>query len=345
VFHRAGAVVSPDALLALQRAVGNREVVTALASSATSQLRNSAEPLVQRDMWKEEGDALLAATRNAAQIDYATKVVDVDLPLPKLFSSVKQKLDTGQGAAAKAELLAGRVESTDMLPSDTDARNEIIGRSSGAGTSIMALPPDVQTFLVALFHLIEKNHSTTKLNELDLYHGHMFMNDVAKELGIIFHAKELAEEMSGAPFTKANTTVPATPFSNTEPAFLERNFMWVMSTNALWLLGDKDRTSKFSRISEGMSDSTIPSWERYALLKKKNNDSGLSDEEETELYSLFETYGDHKVIGQQMAAGTVKAQALGEELLDVNYFANTQGAPLFFRGGQDAPANPSSYNS
>jgi hypothetical protein len=171
---------------------------------------------------------------------------------------------------------------------------------------------------------------------MDLFHGHVFMNAQHKELGIIFHAKEYPTEQAvgNSPFKSTPTTSTPQPFSTSDASFQERNFMWLMSRNSLWMLGsDKDRATGFASLMGGPTEEKLKAWMRIKEIDKKGVDA--TDEESDEQLDLYGQIDSDTF--QQMKTGTVESRFFGEELLDVNYFKTVPGQPLFFRGGQNAP--------
>lgn len=139
--------------------------------------------------------------------------------------------------------------------------------ASGEGGYAMNVNlPGVHEFMAELFEVIKASHRGTQTNELDLFHGHVVPNAASKDLAIIFHAKEYPREelepggFKEEVFAKAGIVRPGRGrFGVGDPAMTERNFLWLLSENKIWVLSDPNRTGpapdpKFAQLLQGSDE-------------------------------------------------------------------------------------------
>lgn len=122
----------------------------------------------------------------------------------------------------------------------------------------------VGSFFASLFHIMQLSSCTNiELTGWDLYHGHMFMhainkteletenqNEIECELGILFHAKEFPMEYRASNYSPVypighpkgggdKDPRMGTKISTEDVDFHLRNYIWLYSTNKLYLLDPK----------------------------------------------------------------------------------------------------------
>jgi hypothetical protein len=181
---------------------------------------------------------------------------------------------------------------TPVQMSGTQTQEKVL-RAMGAGEGEYAfdLPSlSLTEFLAGMFEGIAKHHPVTKLYERDLFHGHVVPNEATRDVVIVFHAKEYpAGQLST--FTEqryrdAGLLTANGSFPDTATDMAERNFLWTLRTNRVFLLADPDRT-------------------------KSTADPAFTN--------LITPLG--KALDQDAKrAGTVQERHFGQELFAVNYF-------------------------
>ena len=108
------------------------------------------------------------------------------------------------------------------------------------------------SFFASLFYAIQLGSCTSvELATWDLFHGHMFIHVHEKtsvaDIGILFHAKEFPKEYRSSPFTPllevghekrggAKDPRTGTKCSINDHDYSLRNYLWLQSTNTLYLL-------------------------------------------------------------------------------------------------------------
>lgn len=175
----------------------------------------------------------------------------------------------------------------------------------GTGDYAFDLPTlQLNQFVAGLFKEIAAKHPATKINERDLFHGHVIPNEAARDIVIVFHAKEYPVEEFGT--GKQNMyrglnllTSGVADFATSGPVMDERNFVWTLSTNKVFLLTDPGRVK-----------TPDPEFAKLMLDKHGGAPSSLTAKQ----------------------AGTVQECNFGTELFVANYF------PTHLQGGDDQQA-------
>ena len=165
--------------------------------------------------------------------------------------------------------------------------------SGGGDRAFDVQIPGVHEFMANLFVLITTYHPTTHIDELDLFHGHVVPTEDPRDLTILFHAKEYPDDDQYLSEHQTTRAKDKGIIRDTTPKFLpsasvmsERNFLWVLSTNTLWLVGDPG-----------------------------HNGPGANPE----FASLTAPHGS-PVTKLTTLTGTVVESNLGKDLMNVNYF-------------------------
>ena len=276
----------PDALTpVLARAVGARRGVA----------------LLQRHAGKATAEDLLKATRGSSTPapGFARRLCDGP-KLPDVLTTIWQVIENDSAPVreivleALYEHMTPRQSLALANPGAPNAERVLRNWASGEGAYAFDLPlAGLHDFMAQLFVLITQHHPSTAINELDLFHGHVVPTESPRDLVVLFHAKELPQEMVSSHqqvmWKDAGVLNPRTPtFSRTEVAMRERNFLWALSTNSLWLLTDPGRTGPGADA-------------RFA--------------------TLIAPEGQMSELGaQQKVFGTVTESSFGQDLMNVNYF-------------------------
>ena len=165
---------------------------------------------------------------------YARTLPPVPAPVPAALKEVQSLLQITDIAALLEHLL-----------SDEKVTAALHLRYLSGPLDDLRQPRDanVSAFLADLFHHIVKHHKSTRLAGWDLFHAHLFVN--GSELGLLFHAHEYPEEYTAMRRIHAVGSTEAggtrdprigTELTVSDPAYTERNFLWLRSTNTITLL-------------------------------------------------------------------------------------------------------------
>lgn len=178
------------------------------------------------------------------------------------------------------------------------------GMVSGNGSYPFDLPDGIAGFMEKLFETIKTAQAGIEFSERDLFHGHIVAHESNRDILVLFHAKEYPDQMLNhyqrKRYTDAGLWTDNRAFGDAK-SMDERNFLWTLRTNKVFLLTDPARTG-------AKADPN------FAELIRRDNEPLDSD---------------GKVLG------TVYENYFGTELLGVNYFPKHVKDPLFFapRGG------------
>lgn len=128
-------------------------------------------------------------------------------------------------------------------PANDTARQQRVFRNMASGNGELAFDLtslQLDAYLTDMFTGIAGNHAATKINERDLFHGHIVPNEANRDVAIIFHAKEYPDEEFGARgnmYQQLNLASPGLAnFNLASPLMPERNFVWTLSTNKIFLI-------------------------------------------------------------------------------------------------------------
>lgn len=266
--------------------------------------RGPAGPLLQRHAGKAAAEDLLNATRTTSTTTppFARKLCDGP-KLPDVLSIIGQAIEADTETAVRDivfDALRSKMALRQSLTfakavqSPPDAERILRNWASGTGTYAFDIAlPGLHDFMAQLFVLIATHHPGTAINELDLFHGHVVPTESPRDLVVLFHAKELPEEMVSAyqrpMWTKAGILDPKTPtFKQSSAVMHERNFLWALSTNSIWLLADPARAGAGA---------------------------------DPKFATLIAPEGQMSQLGaQQKQFGTVTESSFGQDLMNVNYF-------------------------
>ncbi|MGH3937958.1 MAG: hypothetical protein ACRDTG_04870 [Pseudonocardiaceae bacterium] len=246
---------------------------------------------------------LLQQLKIGKEPSYARKLFEAP-ELPSLLRQLQQSINQGRNnlvADLTKELIKPKLSLIEKfeLPVDSPvAQMAFRDMASGAGDYAGNLEDsDFNLFLLKLFNEIIDKHRQTEATVLDLFHGHIVVNESQRDVCIIFHSKEWPIEELPPKSEKYKSWVnfglaPDTPkeFSLKGKEMDERNFLWTLHSNCMWLLSDSNRRDENSRDSG------------FALLLPSPGDDVAS------------------LTPWQWYAGTVQEQNFGTELLGVNYF-------------------------
>lgn len=279
--------------------MGPDGLASVLARAVDARARGVA--LLQRHAGKATAQDLLKATRgdSSPAPGYARRLCDGP-KLPDVLSTIWQVIDNDSAPVreivleALYEHMTPRHSLAFTGPVAANAERVLRNWASGEGGYAFDVPlPGLHDFMARLFVLITQHHPGTAINELDLFHGHVVPTESPRDLVVLFHAKELPEEMVSSSqrgmWTSAGVLRPGTPtFKRTEAAMRERNFLWALSTNSLWLLTDPGRTGP----------GADPSFATLIAPEGRMSELGA----------------------QQKVFGTVTESSFGQDLMNVNYF-------------------------
>jgi hypothetical protein len=128
-----------------------------------------------------------------------------------------------------------------------------------------------------------------------LFHGHVVPNEAGRDVVIVFQAKEYptgtVNDFRMDQYTKQGLLTPGmAKFSLGDTVMNQRNFIWTLKTNRVFLLNGAIRR-------------TDPNSDFYKLMIDINN-------------------GSIPLTGDDVRAGTVQEKVFGRELFSVNYFPN-----------------------
>ena len=192
----------------------------------------------------------------------------------------------------------------DYRRSGKDTDQTFRGMVSGNGSYPFDLPDGIAGIMEKLFEMIKATQAGIEFSERDLFHGHIVAHEANRDIVVVFHAKEYPDQLLN-PFQRqryigAGLWTDTRTFGGAK-SMDERNFLWTLCTNKLFLLTDPGRTG-----AKADQD--------FAALIQRDGEPLDSD---------------GKVLG------TVYENYFGTERLGVNYFPNHLNDPLFFapRGG------------
>lgn len=194
----------------------------------------------------------------------------------------------------------------DLRSSATDAVRVFRGMVSGDGDRVFDLPGGVAPVMEALFKKIKQEQDKRVTNrqleirfsERDLFHGHVVAHESEPDVVVLFHAKEYPDgefpDYRRAQLQKLGLYTDTRTFGNVA-SMSERNYLWSLRTNKLYLLTDPNRTGP-----------------------KANPD-----------FAALITQAGRGV--SVLTAGTVSESFFGTELFAANYFPNhLNTGSLFF---------------
>lgn len=97
---------------------------------------------------------------------------------------------------------------------------------------------EISQYLEKVFHhLVQKSREQGQkisINRSDLYHGHMIYDQRAKDILIIFHAKEYPMDLEYFKAHACATSLGEAVFYSTDSSYKKRNFLFSLGENFLW---------------------------------------------------------------------------------------------------------------
>lgn len=182
----------------------------------------------------DSAENLLQALQNGHSINYAHSIpFHENQPFDLLNYFLELQL-FGRHVAQK--------EFTDRCFAPDENIWAYVGKKPDASKHCKLRSKSTEIFFSKLFDTIKTNNPFTQINLTgwDLFHGHLFLIDDPKlmpDIGLIFHAKEFPKDY---PLFKGqlDPRVGSTQSTN-DPDYHLRNYLWLMSTNEIWLLNPK----------------------------------------------------------------------------------------------------------
>lgn len=230
----------------------------------------------------------------------ATNVYEAADALPAVLVKVKDAIGKDPGTSVW-DILLGAIRNDIVFRPEFkfatgawDAKRDKVFRGMSSGTSEYAfdLPKlNLAGFFADMFVGIVRGHPATAIYEFDLFHGHVVPNEAGRDVVIVFHAKEypsdVVNQFQMQKYSDAHLLTPGkAPFTSKDALMDERNFVWTLSTNKVFLLNGairhKDLTSEFVK--------------------------------------LMDLDGTGKLPPDVIQIGTVQEKLFGPELFTVNYF-------------------------
>jgi hypothetical protein len=182
------------------------------------------------------------------------------------------------------------------VPQSKAAKQQTTFRNmaNGSGEYAFDLPKlNLCTFMADVYRAITTHFPQIQFNERDLFHGHMVPNEASRDVVIIFHAKEIPSDMllfQTNMWSDVNLLSNITDFNLDSPMMDQRNFIWILSTNTIYLLTDPNRKRPGS--------------------------------ENADFAKLILPCNQNKLENKDRKAGTVQEIYFGTEVMSVNYFPN-----------------------
>ncbi|WP_291578384.1 hypothetical protein [Clostridium sp. UBA6640] len=178
--------------------------------------------------------------------------------------------------------------------------------SSGNGEKPRRFNDDISNYLEALFKAININFPDTKLNLIDLFHGHMVIDESYSngDVLIIFHSKEYPSNLE-----KQKTDIAIKEdsklqlFDTKNGVYKKRNYIWSLRKNKIWRIDTSEESGFCNLVKSPIYD--------------------FCPEEVMEANAAQESY-------------------LGKTICDINYFIDYNGAEVkpFVTQGAGTPQFP-----
>lgn len=262
-------------------------------------------PLLQRHAGAETAEQLLNRTREGEAPDYARRLCDGP-ELPEGIAALRDTIADSAGSVVdvvRSELASRLVPRAQLLKPGAlheDYEPNLRDWASGSGRQAFDIDiPGINHFMAGLFDLIVQHVPGTEINEFDLFHGHVVLTERPRDLVILFHAKEYpAQDEPLIPLIDQGTVerglasgvVRGDPgFRDDVETMTDRNFLWVLSTNTLWLLSDRERAG---------------------------------EKRDPDFATLLKTIGIEEFENFERIVGTVDESHFGTDLMNVNFFPN-----------------------
>lgn len=178
--------------------------------------------------------------------------------------------------------------------------------SSGNGEKPRRFNEDITNYLEELFKAINKSFPDTELNLIDLFHGHMVMDEsyYNKDILIIFHSKEYPSNLEKQKTEMAIKEESALKLFDTKnEVYKKRNYIWSLRKNKIWRID----TSK---------------------------DSGFCNLVKSPIYDFCPE--------EVMEANAMQEAYLGQNICDINYFIDYKDSKIkpFVTQGAGTPQFP-----
>lgn len=256
----------------------------------------------------------LVAAINAGNLPPNVTLVHTCGQLPAAFATLAQTIQQNHGTSVFDLLYAAVRPHITLRPSFTMAtavatkdqpeqQSRFRDMANGSGQYAFDLAGlQIEAFVTSMFTGIVAGHHATAFTERDLFHGHFVPNEANRDVVVVFHAKEYPVDMLNSfqiqRFQRLNLETPNMfVFDADNPAMYERNFIWTLRTNKIYLVTGAPK-----------SPSPASTFRDLMCLK-----------------GVFPTEPI------QVKCGTMWEQNFGDELFSVNYFPTLLASqPLFF---------------
>ncbi len=178
--------------------------------------------------------------------------------------------------------------------------------SSGNGQKPRRFNDSITNYFQELFLSIHNNFPDTKLNVLDLFHGHMIIDKRSNpnDILIVFHSKEYPLDLEKRKNESALKEYPnIETFQTGTNSYLKRNYIWSLRKNKIWRINTSEETGFHNLIKS-------PIYEFYPELVSRAN--------------------------------TAQENYLGETIRDINFFLEHKGEKIkpFITQGAGTPSFP-----
>ncbi len=178
--------------------------------------------------------------------------------------------------------------------------------SSGNGEKPRRFNDDITNYLEGLFKAININFPDTKLNLIDLFHGHMVIDESYSngDVLIIFHSKEYPSNLEKQ---KTDIAIKEDPklqlFDTKNGEYKKRNYIWSLHKNKIWRIDTSE-------------------------------DSGFCNLVKSPIYDFCPE--------EVMEANAAQESYLGKTICDINYFVDYKGVEIkpFVTQGAGTPQFP-----
>lgn len=178
--------------------------------------------------------------------------------------------------------------------------------SSGNGEKPRRFDEEITNYLEELFKVINKSFPDTELNLIDLFHGHIVMDEsyYNKDILIIFHSKEYPSNLEKQKTEMAIKEQPALQLFDTKnDVYKKRNYIWSLRKNKIWRIDTREDSEFCNLVKSPIYD--------------------FCPEEVMEANAMQEAY-------------------LGKNICDINYFRDYKGSKIkpFVTQGAGTPQFP-----
>lgn len=202
------------------------------------------------DLGQATADKLVGDV-NAGNVPPYLTLVHTCAQLPAAFATLAQDIQQNAGTSV-ADLLYAAVRPHATLrqqfqmtnPASDAPQQQRRFRDMADGTGEYALDLttlQIDGFMTGMFTGITAGHPATKFTERDLFHGHILPNEANRDVVIVFHAKEYPDQIvssfrDGWEQTLNLNTTGRSTFAVSDQVMFERNFIWTLRTNKIFLI-------------------------------------------------------------------------------------------------------------